>query len=264
MTAGHDIDYLAVSGTLDAIGRSDDRPVPPLNLVADFGGGGMLMAYGITCGLLEAQRSGRGQVVDAAMVDGAALLAAMIYGMRAAGLWDDARGSNLIDTGAPFYEVYETADGGHLAVGAIEPQFYAELVAVLGLAEADLPPQMDRDAWPGMKKTFADAVRARTLDEWVAVSRGTDACMAPVVPMASAATHPHNAARGTFTTVAGIVQPSPAPRFSRTPAGPVRPPTTPGRDTSSALVDWGIESSRVEALLGAGVLSGSAPTGEGA
>jgi alpha-methylacyl-CoA racemase len=239
-TAGHDIDYIALSGALGSIGRHGERPLPPLNLVGDFGGGGMLLALGVVCALFEAQRSGRGQVVDAAMVDGSALLMTMMYAFRAMGVWEDQRGVNLLDTGAAFYEVYETADGEHLAVGALEPQFYAALLAGLGLTDdPDLPPQMDKSRWPELKARFAEVIRTRTRDEWEKVFEGTDACVAPVLTMAEAPEHPHNISRGTFVERYGAVQPGPAPRFSRTPGVLERPPAFPGQHTEEVLADWG-------------------------
>ena len=253
--AGHDIDYIALSGALWPIGRAGDRPVPPLNLVGDFGGGGMLLAFGLVAALLEAQRSGTGQVVDAAMVDGSASLTTMLHGLRHAGGWRDERGVNLLDSGAPFYEVYETAEGGFVAVGAIEPQFYAALLAGLGLDERDLPAQMDRDRWPETKARFAAIFLTRTRSEWEARFDGTDACVSPVLSPAEAAAHPHQRARGTFVEVAGVVQPAPAPRFSRTPGAVRRPPPAPGADTDEALSAWGIAPDRVAALRAAGAVS---------
>ena len=252
-TAGHDIDYLAVAGTLHPIGRAGERPVPPLNLVGDFGGGGMLLALGILAALLERQRSGRGQVVDAAMVDGSALLAAFIHGLHAAGAWRDERGVNLLDGGAPFYDTYETADGRHMAVGALEGKFYAALLAGLGLTGAGLPAQYDPAAWPVLRARFTEAFATRTQAEWTAVFDGTDACVAPVLGLGEAPAHPHNAARGTFTEVGGMTQPAPAPRFSRTPAGPPRPAAAPGRDTAAVLAELGLTDSEVASLRERGI-----------
>lgn len=247
-TAGHDIDYIAVAGALWPIGRAGERPVPPLNLVGDFGGGGMLLAFGIAAALVEAARSGRGQVVDAAMVDGAASLMTMTYAFHQFGLWSERRGSNVLDTGAHYYEVYETADGKWFAVGAIEPKFYAALLDGLGLDADELPDQQDREQWPAMKERFAAIFRTKTRDEWTAVFDGTDACAAPVLSPLEAPHHPHIRARGTFVEVAGVVQPAPAPRFSRTP-GEIRcPPPVAGRDTDGALEDWGIPAERIDAL----------------
>lgn len=252
--AGHDIDYIALSGALWSVGRNGEAPVPPLNLVGDFGGGGMLMAFGVCAALLEARRSGRGQVVDAAMVDGASSLMAMTYAFIGAGLWRVERGANLLDGGAPFYDVYEAADGQHVAVGAIEPQFYAELLRGLGLdGEPDLPSQMDRSRWPELKRRLAEVFATRTRDEWAAVFDGSDACVAPVLSPAEAPSHPHNQARGTFVDVAGVVQPGPVPRFSRTPGAVQRPPSHAGADPD-ALVDWGLDAARVERLRAEGVV----------
>jgi alpha-methylacyl-CoA racemase len=246
--AGHDIDYIALAGTLDPIGRAGQPPVPPLNLLGDFGGGGMLLAVGVLAALLERERSGRGQVVDAAMVDGAALLATFIHGLRAAGGWQDQRGSNLLDSGAPFYDSYQTADGRYVAVGALEPQFYAAFLAGLGLDPAVLPAQYDRAGWPALRATFAARFAERTQAEWAAVFTGSDACVAPVLSLADAPGHPHNAARGTFIDVAGVVQPAPAPRFSRTPADPPAPPPAPGRDTAAILAELGYTPTEITAL----------------
>jgi len=253
--AGHDIDYIALAGALWPIGRTDERPTPPLNLVGDFGGGGMLLAFGMCAALLEASRSGQGQVVDAAMVDGAASLLTMTFAFKELGWWrTDARGVNILDTGAHFYEVYETADGKWFAVGAIEPQFYAALLEGLGLDPADLPPQMDREQWPAMKERFAAIFRTRTRDEWTKIFEGTDACAAPVLSPWEAHEHPHNQARGTFVEVVGVRQPGPAPRFSRTPSAVSRPPSAAGADTDRALADWGIAPERVAALRASGAI----------
>jgi len=253
--AGHDIDYIAIAGVLDRFGRAGERPLPPMNLVGDFGGGGMYLAFGVVCALLERQHSGRGQVVDAAMVDGAASLGAMLWGMRAMGLLDDERGTSLLDTGAPCYDVYETADGKHLAVGALEPQFYAALTERTGLAGEDLPAQMDRSSWPAMKERMTALFLTRTRDEWVAAFEGVDACVAPVLTMAEAPDHPHNRARGTFVEVAGVTQPAPAPRFSRTPGAIAGPPATPGAHTDAALADWGFSGDEIGTLRADGVIS---------
>jgi alpha-methylacyl-CoA racemase len=246
--AGHDIDYIAVAGTLYPIGRAGDRPVPPLNLLGDFGGGGMLLAVGVLAALAERERSGQGQVVDAAMVDGAALLATFLYGLRAAGAWQDQRGSNLLDGGAPFYDTYTTADGRHVAVGALEPKFYAELLDRLGLAGAGLPGQYDRSGWPALRAAFTAAFASRTQAEWVQVFAGSDACVAPVLSPAQAPDHPHNAARGTFVEVAGVAQPGPAPRFSRTPCAPPSPPPRPGEHTTGVLTELGLSPGEIRAL----------------
>src|SRR5229473_1000357 len=223
-TAGHDIDYIAVSGTLDPIGREGERPLPPLNLIGDFGGGGMLLVIGVLAALLERERSGLGQAIDVAMVDGSAMLASFLYGLRAAGGWQDGRGTNVLDGGAPFYDTYTTADGRHMAVGALEPKFYAELLAGLGLDESGLPAQYDRSGWPELRARFTEAFAGRTQAQWAEAFAGSDACVAPVVSPRNAPAHPHNAARGTFIDVGGVIQPAPAPRFARTPAGPPSPP----------------------------------------
>ena len=247
-TAGHDIDYIAVAGSLDPIGRAGERPVPPLNLVGDFGGGGMLLAVGVLAALLERERSGLGQVVDVAMVDGSALLASFLYGLRAAGGWRDERGTNLLDGGAPFYDTYRTADGRHMAVGALEPKFYAELLAGLGLDPAGLPAQYDRSGWPVLRAALTAAFGGRTQAEWAAVFDGSDACVAPVVSPADAPDHPHNAARGTFVDVGGLTQPAPAPRFGRTPAGPPAPPVAPGASTGEVLASLGFTEEQITSL----------------
>jgi alpha-methylacyl-CoA racemase len=234
-TAGHDIDYIGVSGALHPIGRAGERPVPPLNLVGDFGGGGMLLAVGVLAALVERQRSGLGQVVDAAMVDGSALLSSFIYGLRARGAWRDERGVNLLDGGAPFYDTYTTSDGKYVAVGALEPQFYAALLKGLGLEGSELPFQLDPSGWPVLREKFTEIFASRTRDDWTAVFDGTDACVAPVLSPAEAAQHPHNAARGVFTEVAGLTQPAPAPRFGRTAAGQPTPPVRPGASTDMVL-----------------------------
>jgi alpha-methylacyl-CoA racemase len=254
--AGHDIDYIAIGGALWSLGRADSAPVPPLNLVGDFGGGGMLLAFGMVAALLEAARSGEGQVVDAAMVDGAASLMTMIHAFHRHGLWNDERGANMLDTGAPFYEVYETADGKWMAVGGIEAQFYAELLRGLGLeGDSTFPPQMSRDQWSAMKARFAEIFKSKTRDEWSAIFDGTDACVVPVLSPWEAHLHPHNVARSTFVEVDGTVQPAPAPRFSRTPSAISKPPSPPGADTISALVEWGVAEDAVKKLRESGALS---------
>ena len=235
--AGHDINYISLTGALHAVGRAGERPVPPLNYVGDFGGGSMLLVVGVLGALWEAGRSGQGQVVDAAMVDGASLLSQMFWGFLAQKAWVDERGVNLLDGAAPFYDTYTCADGRHVAVGAIEPQFYAALLAGLGLADADLPHQFDRDAWPATKERFAGIFATRSRDDWAAAFDGTDACVTPVLAFGEVAAHPHLAARGTIVERDGVAQAAPAPRFSRTPA------ETPGRpgDTEPVervLADW--------------------------
>ncbi|HEV2374880.1 MAG TPA: CaiB/BaiF CoA-transferase family protein [Streptosporangiaceae bacterium] len=254
-TAGHDIDYIAVAGTLEPIGRAGQPPVPPLNLVGDFGGGGMFLVAGVLAALLERERSGLGQVVDAAMVDGSALLAAFLYGLRATGTWQDERGTNLLDGGAPFYDTYETADGRYMAVGALEPKFYAELVAGLGLDAASLPAQSDRAQWPVLRERMAARFAERTQAEWVAVFADTDACVAPVLSPAQAPQHPHNAARGTFIDVGGVLQPAPAPRFSRTACAQPSPPPPPGADTDQVLAGLGLTPDQVKDLRHRGIVT---------
>lgn len=224
-TAGHDINYIAVSGVLHGLGRAGDRPTPPINLLGDFGGGAMMLAFGVVSALLHARATGQGQVVDCAMTEGSALLSVMTWGMRNAGLWSDARGTNLLDTGAPFYDTYETADGGFVALGAIEPQFYAGLLQALELADDPLfASQMDPTAWPTQKARLEAVFRTRTRDDWVGRFEGRDVCFSPVLTPAEAATHPHNRARNAFTEVGGALQPGPAPRYSATPCDPPRPP----------------------------------------
>jgi alpha-methylacyl-CoA racemase len=253
--AGHDINYIAIAGVLNNFKREGERPVPPNNLVGDFGGGGLLLAFGIVCGLLEASRSGQGQVVDAAMVDGAAVLSTMIHAFVAMGIWQDNPGHNMLDTGAPFYEVYETADGKFMAIGAIEHQFYAELLERSGLKDIELPFQMDRDQWPAMKDQFAALFKTKTRDEWQSILEGTDACAVPVLSMTEAPSHPHNVARQTFVERDGVVQPAPAPRFSRTAGGIASPPPAPGEHTDDALTDWGFTADEVAKLREAGAVS---------
>jgi alpha-methylacyl-CoA racemase len=248
--AGHDIDYIALAGALHAYGRAGEKPTPPINMVGDFGGGGMFLAFGMVSAILHAQRTGEGQVVDCAMVDGAAVLMSMIWSFRAAGFWRDERGVNLLDTGAHFYDTYETADGKYLAVGAIEPQFYAELRRLAELQDdADLDGQMNFPAWPQLKEKLAAVFRSRTRDAWMAVFDGTDACVAPVLSLAEAPLHPHNAARGTFVEAHGVTQPAPAPRFSATPSTAPRMATGDiGADTGTVLAGIGYDPERIAGL----------------
>jgi alpha-methylacyl-CoA racemase len=254
--AGHDINYIALAGALGAIGRAGEKPVPPLNLVGDFGGGGMLLAFGMVCALLETARSGKGQVVDAAMIDGAALLMMMIVGLRAGGLWSDRRGENVLDGGAPWYDAYETADGGYVTIGAIEGRFYAQLLDRLGLAGEVLPTQHDRAGWPLLRERFAAVFRTRTRDEWCARLEGSDVCFAPVLMIGEAPQHPHHRARGAFVEIDGIVQPGPAPRFSRTaPDVPTGAPA-PGADTDAVLRDWGFAQAEIARLRETGAIRG--------
>jgi alpha-methylacyl-CoA racemase len=252
--AGHDINYIALAGVLGAIGRKGEAPLPPLNLVADYGGGGMLLAVGMLAGLIESMKSGHGQVVDAAMIDGAALLLGMITGLRGAGLWGDQRGTNLLDSGAHFYEVYETRDGKHVAVGAIEPQFYANLINKLGLAGEALPAQMDRTGWPAMKARFAQIFMTKSRDEWCALMNEADTCVAPVLSIDEAPTHPHMRARAAFIEVDGAVQPAPAPRFSRTPSGTPAVAPKVGAHTDALLTEAKFSAEEIAALRAAGVI----------
>ncbi|MDQ6679543.1 MAG: CoA transferase, partial [Pseudomonadota bacterium] len=257
--AGHDINYIALSGALHAIGRAGEAPVPPLNLVGDFGGGGMLLAFGIACAVIEARSSGRGQVVDTAMVDGASLLATMFSGMLAAGRWSEERGVNVLDSGAPWYDTYRTKDAKFVAIGAIEPKFYRELIERLGLDSTALPEQHDRSRWTELRAAFARAFAAKTRDEWCAVFDGSDACFAPVLTFSEARVHPHAAARDAFQTIGKIEQPAPAPRFGRTPAATRRPAPERGALGQEALEDWGFDPAQIERLKALGV--GIAPAG---
>ena len=257
-TAGHDINYIALSGVLGLIGRVGEKPVPPLNLVGDFGGGAMLLAFGVVCALLEAAKSGQGQVVDAAMVDGSALLSTMFWALKAMGLHDGERGTNLLDTGAYFYDAYECADGGCISLGPIEPQFYAEFVELTGF-EADEPSpahQLDRSTWPARKEKLAALIRTRTRAEWCDLLEYTDACFAPALTMEEAVEHPHNKARGTFVKHAGVVQPAPAPRFSRTPGAIARPPAHAGQHGDEVLAEWlGASADELTTLRATGALA---------
>ena len=238
--AGHDINYISLTGALHAIGTGE-APVPPLNLVGDFGGGSMLLVIGILAALQERQTSGQGQVVDAAMVDGASLLVQMFWSLLANGVWQDERQANLLDGGAPFYGTYRCADGGFVAVGALESQFYAELLAGLGLTDAGLPEQHDRSGWPKLRARFTEVFASKPRDEWAAIFADVDACVTPVLAFGEVAEHPHVRARNTVIEVNGVTQAAPAPRFSRTPAGPPTAPPEPGADTDAVLNDWGIE-----------------------
>ena len=255
--AGHDINYIAMTGALHSIGRRGDRPLPPLNLVGDFGGGALYLALGVVAGILEAQKSGKGQVVDAAMVDGASSLMTAIYGIKAAGVWTNERGDNLLDTGAHFYEVYETKDGKFVSIGSIEAKFYEELLELSGLKGVELPHQMDRTQWPRMKEKMAEIFKTRTRDEWCKIMEGSDVCFAPVLSMDEAPKHPHNVHRGTFVEQDGVVQPGPAPRFSRTPGKIQGPPASPGQHTEAALSDWGFSKAELEKLSAQGAIAQS-------
>ncbi|HEX6956468.1 MAG TPA: CaiB/BaiF CoA-transferase family protein [Ferrovibrio sp.] len=240
--AGHDINYIALTGALHAIGLKDGKPVPPLNLVGDFGGGSLYLAMGVLAALYERQQSGRGQVVDAAMVDGAASLMTGFYGMMGAGIWSDRRGSNILDTGAPWYDTYECKDGLFISIGSIEGKFYAELIKVLGLDPATLPKQYDRRNWEILRSAFAASFRTKSRDEWCALMEGTDICFAPVLSLEEAPKHKHMAARKTFAEIGGVVQPSPAPRFSRTPGAIRSAPVERDQGGAEALRDWGVAS----------------------
>jgi len=261
--AGHDINYIALAGALAQFRRAGQAPVPPLNLVGDFGGGGMLCAFGLVCAILEAQRSGRGQVVDAAMVDGTALLMTMFWSLRGTSFYDDtAPGTNVLDTGAPYYDVYECADGDYVSIGPIEPQFYADLLARTGLGnDPAFAAQNDKAGWPGLKRKVAALFRTRARAEWCELLEGTDACFAPVLTMAEAAAHPHNVARATFVDVAGRTQPAPAPRFSRTAPEVGAAPANPGEHSEAILADWGVPAERVAGLVASGAVVQAGATG---
>jgi alpha-methylacyl-CoA racemase len=253
--AGHDINYIALTGALHAIGRKEGRPVPPLNLVGDFGGGAMYLAFGIVCALLEARRSGIGQVVDAAIVDGAASLLTFAYGLMRAGMWTDERGENALDSGAPWYDVYETSDHKYVSIGAIEGRFYQDLLRRLGLDEENLPPQLDRSGWPSLRAKLEAVFRTKTREEWSRLLEGTDTCFAPVLAIDEAPQHPHAVARGNYVTVAGIKQPGPAPRFSRTRPEVRSPPPEAGQHTEEALRDWGFSSEEIAELRAAAAIA---------
>jgi len=248
--AGHDINYIALAGVLHAFGRKGEAPVPPLNLIGDFGGGGMLLGFGVACALIEAARSGRGQVVDAAMVEGASLLAAMFAGFLKSGTWSEARGENILDTGAPWYNVYETKDGKYVSIGSIETRFYEELLQKLGVPDLG---QHDRKRWPEMHAKFAAVFKTRTRDEWCKVFEGSDACFAPVLSWAEARRDPHNRARKSFVSVKDVEQPAPAPRFSRTPGEVRRAPPERGEGARQALADWGFAPGEIETLQAKGL-----------
>ncbi|MCH2624212.1 MAG: CoA transferase [Acidimicrobiales bacterium] len=256
MAAGHDINYIALAGALEPIGRNGEAPLPPLNLVGDFGGGGMLLAFGVACGIVEAQRSGRGQVVDAAMVDGAASLMAMFHSMRALGVWNDERGTNLLDTGSHFYDVYECADERYISIGSIEPQFYAELMRLTELdGDDDFAAQMTRSSWPELKERISAVFKTRTRDEWCEIMDATDVCFAPVLTLAEAPQHPHNQHREVFTKLAGVVQPNPSPRFSRTEPTIQSPPAHPGQHTDEVLRSVGFDPDDIVKLRDTGAVA---------
>ena len=240
--AGHDLNYIALTGALGAMGRKGEAPYPPLNLIGDYGGGALYLAFGLLAAVIHARETGEGQVIDVAMTDGAASLSSMFYGMRAMGVWSDERQDNLLDGGAHFYDTYETKDGGYVAIGSIEPQFYALLLEKAGLTDPDFQKQTDRSKWPELKAKITDVFKTKTRDEWCDIMEGTDVCFAPVLSMAEAPDHPHNKARETFVTYEGVVQPAPAPRFSKTPGAIQRPPASPGLHTDEIIGDWGLYS----------------------
>ncbi len=257
LTAGHDINYIALAGVLDTFRRDGGQPTPPINMVGDFGGGGMLLAYGMVCAILSAKLGGEGQVVNAAMVDGSATLMSMIWAFKGMGIWDsEAPGTNLLDTGTHFYDTYECADGRWVSIGSIEPQFYAELLKYTGLEGEDLPSQMDKSQWGALKERLGAIFKTKTRDEWSEIMEGTDVCFAPVLSMDEATRHPHNVERGTFLTLNGIVQPAPAPRFSVTPGEVQRPPAHAGQHTDEILEDWlGLDSDSIAELRSTGAVA---------
>ncbi|MCP5025530.1 MAG: CoA transferase [Actinomycetia bacterium] len=252
--AGHDINYIALSGALGSIGVAGGQPVPPLNLVGDFGGGALYLAFGVCAGLLEARQSGQGQVIDAAMVDGAASLMTAIYGMFASGSWDLDRGTNVLDTGSHLYGTYECADGEWVSIGSIEGKFHAELLEKIGVEPEDIPDRMDRSRWVEYKKRLTGIFLAKTRAEWCEIMEGSDVCFAPVLSLAEAPNHPHMKERGTFVELEGVVQPAPAPRFSRTPGEIQGPVPEPGQHTADVLGDWGWSADRIAALRSAGAI----------
>ncbi|HXQ12935.1 MAG TPA: CaiB/BaiF CoA-transferase family protein [Caulobacteraceae bacterium] len=245
--AGHDINYIALTGALAAIGTAE-KPVPPLNLVGDFGGGALYLAFGLLAGIIHARATGVGQVVDCAMTDGSASLMAMFYGMTASGMWRTGRSANMLDGGAQFYDVYQCKDDKWIALGSIEPQFYALLLEKTGINDPQFKAQMNREDWPELKRKLATVIRTRTRDEWEEIMGGSDVCFAPVLGIDEAPSHPHNAARQTFVTVEGVVQPAPAPRFSASPSGPPAPPPAIGAHNREALADWGFDAETITAL----------------
>lgn len=252
--AGHDLNYIALSGALWAMGDADRKPPPPLNLLGDFGGGGMFLAFGIVCALLRAKETGKGDVVDAAISDGVAALMAPVYGYRAQGAWKDERQANRLDGGAPFYGVYDCKDGGWITIGPIEPQFWALLLETLDLPQDHFGDRLDQSLWPRMRKEFAELFLTKTRDEWCALMEGTDICFAPVLSMSEAPQHPHNLSRGTFVTENGVTQPAPAPRFRDASPELPSPPPEKGEHNDSALLDWGFDKARIDNLLKSGML----------
>ena len=253
--AGHDINYIALAGALAHFGRAGDKPTPPINLVGDFGGGGMFMAFGIVCGVLEARASGKGQVIDVAMVDGTATLMSMMWGLKQLGAWKETHGTNILDTGAPFYDTYETKDAKFIALGSLEPQFYAELMRRLGLEDAGLPGQMDPSGWDTLRARFTELFKTKTRAEWDAILLGSDACYAPVLTMSEATDAPHMKARNTIIERDGVPQPAPAPRFSRTEGEVQRSAPWPGQHTDSALADWGVAADEIAKLRETGAVA---------
>ncbi|WP_439943936.1 CaiB/BaiF CoA transferase family protein [Streptomyces sp. BBFR115] len=251
---GHDVNYVSLTGVLHSVGRAGGPPVIPLNLAGDFGGGSLYLALGVVSALLESRTSGRGQVIDAAMVDGSASLMTLFYGLHAAGYWNDERGTNRLDSGAPWYDVYETKDGRWLSVGSNEARFWRNTLRLLGLREEDMPDQHDRTRWPEMRTTLTEVLRTRTRDEWCALAEGQEVCIAPVLSLTEAPGHPHLRERGTFTEVEGVIQPAPAPRFSRTPGAIQGPPAEPGQHTDEVLGDWGFTAEELSALRAAGAI----------
>ncbi len=238
--AGHDLNYIALTGALGAMGRKGERPYPPLNLIGDYGGGALYLAFGLLAGVINARAGGEGQVIDCAMTDGAASLASMFYGMRASGMWSDERESNLLDGGAHFYDTYECADGKYVSLGSIEPQFYAILLEKAGLDDPGFKDQMNREKWPELKEKLIAMIKTKTRDEWCEIMEGTDICFAPVLTLAEAPSHPHNQARGTFVEYEGVVQPAPAPRFSKTPGAIAGRTPGPGEHSDDILSDWDV------------------------
>jgi alpha-methylacyl-CoA racemase len=255
LSAGHDINYISLSGALHAIGRKDQRPVPPLNLVGDFGGGGMLLAFGLVCGLLESIKSGKGQVVDAAMVDGSAVLMSMFFTFKEMGQFTEKRGTNMLDSGAHFYDTYETKDGKYISIGAIEPQFYALLIEKANLDANLFASQMDPAKWPALKEELKRVFSTKTQDEWCDIMEGSDVCFAPVLSILEAPDHPHNKARKTFVEVEDVIQPAPAPRFSRTAPEISHGPRNAGEDTVSVLSDWGFAKDEISILQKNGAIA---------
>jgi len=252
--AGHDINYIALTGALHSIGSPDQNPVPPLNLIGDFGGGGLMLAFGIVCGILEARQSGKGQIIDAAMTDGSAVLMAMIYGLKAAGRWTNSKGTNLLDGGAHFYDTYQCADGRWVAIGSIEPQFYKLLLEKTSITDMDFRSQMDQSKWPQLKAKLAEVIKTKTRDQWCALMEGTDVCFAPVLDMDEAPLHPHNRERQTFVEIDGVIQPAPAPRFSRTQPEIQSSSSIVGENTKEVLIEWGLSAGEIARLEASGAI----------